>query len=385
MTAGPPLPARLGPLDDLMARHFPLLPRTRPSCRPLPSRVAHVEHLVQQAAGQPPADALLRAAEAHNFAALIASDCGMPDLARTLCLRQYATIRANAPVSIVAAKLALQPLVNLGRLHTRDGDGDAAHRVFQTLFTTVRDRRHADLDALHFDARALVVDADHAELTQWLWAVVLADGSRALARAGRWREARDVAAAHHGIGERLLDGRQVAVIDAYTRGDPDAQAMLEASTTPTAWERAVASCLTAAWHLRTGHLTTDNVAAATDSYRQAVASDVDATFAVRLGLAIASLAADHPAPAAVIAHLEHTAISTGDAYIARDVLGAAHAASLTLGATHHLTTVVEHAGLDVGGMPEPLLTQLTNATDAAEHAIAAAVAVGDRPPRSSHN
>jgi hypothetical protein len=366
-------PAQLSPIDDLLARHFPLLPRTRPSCRPLPSRVAHVEQLVRRAA-HAPANALLRAAEAHNFAALIASDCGMADLARTLCLRQYAAIRTTTPVGVAAAKLALQPLVNLGRLHTRAGDGDAAYQVFQTLFDTVRGRGEADIDGVRIDARTLVVDADHAELTQWMWVTLLADGSRALARAGRWHEARDAAAAHQGIGERLFDGRQVAIIDASSRAAAHARAMLEATPTPTDWERAVAACLDVACHARSGQLTAGHVTAAASTYHRAVRGDVDGVFAARLGLTIAALTGDHPDAAAVATHVEHAATDADDAYVARDVLAAASTVPLTAETVRVLTNAVQHAGLDAGSLPGPLLTRLTEAANTAEQIIAATAA-----------
>jgi hypothetical protein len=69
--------------------------------------------------------ALTRAAEACNLAALIASDCGMPGLARDLCWRQYGVFAQARIRDETTAKLALQPLINLARLHIRDGDGDA--------------------------------------------------------------------------------------------------------------------------------------------------------------------------------------------------------------------------------------------------------------------
>jgi|ERR1022692_3438921 hypothetical protein len=52
-------------------------PRTRPACRALDVRVAQVSDLAH-AAAQRTSDSVLRAAEAHNLAALIVSDCGLP-------------------------------------------------------------------------------------------------------------------------------------------------------------------------------------------------------------------------------------------------------------------------------------------------------------------
>ncbi len=47
---------------------------------------------------------------------------------------------------------------------------------------------------------------------QWLWTVLLSDSLRALCKAGHWTEALRQAQQHNGIGQRLLDGRQIAVL-----------------------------------------------------------------------------------------------------------------------------------------------------------------------------
>ena len=73
---------------DLAARQFPLVPRPRTACRPLAERIDRVARLADQA-GHAAGDAQLHAAEAFNLAALIASDCAMPGLARDLCWRQF--------------------------------------------------------------------------------------------------------------------------------------------------------------------------------------------------------------------------------------------------------------------------------------------------------
>ena len=65
-------------------RCLPLTGRPRPACRPLPERVAEVSGIAR-AACQADAGALAEASHAMNKAALIASDCGLQDLARDLC------------------------------------------------------------------------------------------------------------------------------------------------------------------------------------------------------------------------------------------------------------------------------------------------------------
>ncbi|MGH3684444.1 MAG: hypothetical protein ACRDRU_23605 [Pseudonocardiaceae bacterium] len=51
-----------------------------------------------------------------------ANGCGLLDLAQQLCWRQFDLFQATTPLTAKTAKLALQPIVNLGRLSTRDGD-----------------------------------------------------------------------------------------------------------------------------------------------------------------------------------------------------------------------------------------------------------------------
>ncbi|MGQ0777843.1 MAG: hypothetical protein ACT4NY_26110 [Pseudonocardiales bacterium] len=120
-------------LNDLVEQRFPLLPRSRPVCRSLTERLERVRRHADLASRHTD-DALLRAAEAHNLAALITSDCAMPELARDLCWRQFGIFATNGPYDQATAKLTLQPLVNLGRLHTRDGNGTAAYQLHEALF-----------------------------------------------------------------------------------------------------------------------------------------------------------------------------------------------------------------------------------------------------------
>ncbi|MEV4515193.1 hypothetical protein AB0K00_40320 [Dactylosporangium sp. NPDC049525] len=373
-------------LDELLALHFPLLPRTRPSCRPLHSRIAHVEDLVQQAQ-QPTADTLARAAEAHNFSALIASDCGLAALARELCQRQHTAIRATTPVGVAHAKLTLQPLINLGRLHTRAGDGTAAYQVLHALFDTVQRRSTARIDGITFDARHLVLDAEHPELVQWLWAVLLADGTRALARAGRWEEASQHAEQHHGVGTRLLDGRQVTIIATHPQ---TALAMLAATDTAAPWERAIAACLTTICRIRLQQCTDADIGAMVDAYHTVEPDTTDPVFHVRLGLTAATLAAGHPAAAELLGRVEGTATGTTDAYIARDVLAAAHLLPVADRTMQDMTETVQQAGLGAGDIPPTLLNRLLQATDTAERLISATVRsatppaeMNQRPPEAA--
>jgi hypothetical protein len=68
---------------------------------------------------------------------------------------------------------------------------------------------------------------DRGEVRARLRRVLLADGTRTLR--GRWNEALAHIEAHRGVGKRMLDGRQVAVLAA---GDTEQAAALLKDTMP---------------------------------------------------------------------------------------------------------------------------------------------------------
>jgi hypothetical protein len=213
---------------NIIARRFPLVPRPKPACRPLAWRLSRVTRLAEQAA-QGTGDGPLRAAEALNHAALIASDCGMPGVARDLCWRQSDIHAAAGGATVVpAARRTLQPLINLARLRIRAGDGMGGYQLIRSLFESIRDNQpqtflEGRTVALPF---AATPGEQHGAVLQWIWTVVLSDGLRGLCRAGRWSAARSCAEQHHGIGQRLLDGRQIAVLANIEDGQHNAAAQL---------------------------------------------------------------------------------------------------------------------------------------------------------------
>lgn len=135
------------------ARRFPLAPRPKPPCRPLEQRLDRATRLASHAQASDPG-ATLRAAEACNLAALIASDCAMPDLARDLCWQHFDAYATAGPYDEAGAKLALQPLVNLARLRIRDGDG--GYQLLQAPYDAVRSRGQAVIDGRPVSTAALV-------------------------------------------------------------------------------------------------------------------------------------------------------------------------------------------------------------------------------------
>lgn len=190
---------------DAIARRFPLVCRAKPAGRALSARIGSLRLTQRESDGDDHYTQIARASEVFNVAALIASDCGMPDLARNLCWRQYDIFDAARPLPGPIAKLALQPVLNIPRQMIRDGDGEAAYAALGDLFRAARNRSTASVAGRNIDlADGTTLPEDHKAICTQLWAAILADGTRALVHTGRWTEAAQAIAAHRGVGGRLL-------------------------------------------------------------------------------------------------------------------------------------------------------------------------------------
>lgn len=361
-------------LNDLVEQRFPLLPRSKPVCRSLSDRLDRVRHQADRAS-QHTDNVLLHAAEAHNLAALIVSDCAMPALARDLCWRQFDLFATHGPYDQATAKLALQPVVNLARLHTRDGHGNTAYQLHEALFHAAQTRTAASIDDRIISLGTIIHSGDdHSEIVRWLWTILLADGLRALCRSGRWSEALHRAEQHNGVGHRLFDGRQVAII-AHCADHHHAEAirLTEASATPTAWEEAVAACLKVlclTWADQPTHSATTTMI---DAYLALDPVPEHAAFHVRLGLSVADLAHHTHDTQPVIRMIEHSALDSADAYAARDARTHRTPSSLTDTAAHNLDQTIRSAGLGTT-MPPRLLDNLMQSVQKSETALARALA-----------
>ena len=350
-------------LRSKAADWFPLLPRTRPPCLALHLRVDELRELVRSASQGPDQIRLSSAAETLNKAALITSDCGLVDLAQQLCWCQFNVFHAATPLTAKTAKLALQPIVNLGRLATRGGDGSRAYRIFENAYDAVSTQAATEIDGRDIDFRRFVNQTDERqELRKFLWTILLADGTRALTQAGRWGDALRHIDQYKGIGKRMLDGRQVAILARCTTGDHDAAIdMLEASSTPDPWEHAVATCLRTLC-LRLGNQPADTSAAAmVRAYLRLEPSREHRVFRTRLGLCLIDLATDaHRAGTPpVIARVIREAVTGADAYSASDVLSHELCRSTMAQADEDaLTSIVKSSGLRRGTMPADLLDDL---------------------------
>jgi hypothetical protein len=117
--------------------------------------------------------------------------------------------------------------------------------VLKTLHAAALSRTATLVDGMRVDFGTLTSTADgRKEACTLTWTALLVDGTRALAQAGRWKEAAEHAAAYRGTGARLLDGRQAAILAllADNRTSEAAQ-IVEQSTVAEPWEHAVQAVL----------------------------------------------------------------------------------------------------------------------------------------------
>ncbi|MGA5818100.1 hypothetical protein ACPC54_09605 [Kitasatospora sp. NPDC094028] len=346
---------------DPVARRFPLVARPRPACLPLNARVGRLGELADTAAGQ--ADPI-RASAVFNQAALLASDLALPDYARELCHRHSALYLTHGPLPAASAIRGLEPVVNLARLHVRAGLHRQGHRLLLDLYRAVSTATETAIDGITVPAHLTETELQRAEVVTWLWKVVIADGTRALTAAGRWSEALRHIEEHRGIGRRILDGRQVAVLARATTGDrPGALALLATTEPGEPWEDAVTAVLTALCRPRDR----DAAEAAIGRCLAFEPGQGLAVFATRLALTAADTAGpDTPAARYLIQHLANRAEESSDGYALRELL--AHDGVRTrLGPsrTAALELVLAACALDSAALAEHLRDRL-------EHTLAGA-------------
>lgn len=350
------------------ARLFPLVARPRPAYQPLDARLQEIRALAE-AARSAATNGLSLAATAHNKAALIASDCGLTELTRQLCWQQFEVFSRARPLHGTAARYALEPLVNLARLHLRDGHGDAAWQLLCGLHQAVTSRADAVVDTRTISLRDLTSDEDaHRCLCQWLWAVLLADGTRALTRESRWDEALAHVERHHGIGRRLLDGRQVAVVANVIAGNhTTALSILEESVLAEDWEQAVAACLTVFCRRSAGRPLGSTVEAMIERVLGLGQERELLVARVRLGLAAIDLADAEARVGPVLRCLASQAADVDDGYAARELLSHPGGKSrLTTAEEAALTAIVAASGLREPAEPATLAPALLETVAVAE-------------------
>ncbi|MBQ0852866.1 hypothetical protein J8N05_32365 [Streptomyces sp. BH-SS-21] len=366
-------------IPDVLARRFPLIARPRPPTLPLPQRVRALAELAARVAKT--GDASI-ASTVYNQAALIASDTGMPDVARALCRQHAAAYLDAAPLSGRAAIRALEPVVNLARLDIRAGHyADGRHRLLQLFDAVSTSVSIAVFEDIVVPPDLTSTASDRQEIRAWLWRVLLADGTRALTAAGRWTEALAHVEAHHGVGQRMLDGRQVAVLAALSTGNTgDANNLLNDTKPGEPWEEAVTDCLTAMCHRATGlpwERTLQNLVTTYLGHQEEEALTV---FYTRLGLAVLDvIASPERSEARLVAEeLHRRAIKASDGYAVRDILAHPLCAALaTDREAQDCRTLLTACALGAGTLTEELRGQLDHAVRTSDHTIRESLARQD--------
>ncbi|MGW3071665.1 hypothetical protein [Kitasatospora sp. NPDC001132] len=337
-----------------IAQRFPLVARHRPTCLPLNARVDRLCELADTASRQN--DPGL-ASTVFNQAALLASDLGLPDYARELCHRHAALYLAPGPLPAGSAIRGLEPIVNLARLHIRAGHHQHGHQLLLDLYHAVTTATETTLDGTTVPAHLTETDQQRHEVRQWLWRVVITDGTRALTTAGRWADALRHIEAHHGIGRRILDGRQVAVLACATASDPPgALALLEDTEPGDSWENAVTAVLTALCRPGDRH-------AAETAIDHCLAFEPDeglAVFTTRLALtAIDAAGPNTPAARNLIKQLSRQTGRRGDGYALRDLLTHPGVRDrLEPGRTVELEQALATCALGSAALPKPIHDRL---------------------------
>ncbi|MEV6949567.1 hypothetical protein AB0N07_48260 [Streptomyces sp. NPDC051172] len=352
-----------------IASRIPLVRRTKAPALPLEERINHLTGLTVAPAGAGHHDLVARTCGVLNYAALIASDIGLPNLAEDLCWRQHQVFADAGRLSGRVAVMSLMPLVNLSRLLTRAGHGELAYSLLRCLNDAARHRTKTDIDGRTIDLTALTsTDEDHRTVCQELYVTLLVDGARALAQIGRWTEAADAMAQHRGIGNRLLDGRQIKVMALMDQGlDQQARDLIDTTQPVEPWERAITLLLHAHCRPADTPVPESDLNRTLDEAIQLLAhpDPPTAAFQTRTGLSALELDRTGRYGARVLDSV--VSVARLDAYAARDaLLHPIVASALEDRATDALHAVIAAAGLGSGVLSAHHREALTGAVDHAE-------------------
>ena len=358
-----------------IARRFPLVARFRPACLPLPDRLRTLVDLAGRAAQQGEQGL---ASTVYNQFALLASDVGLPDLARSVCHRHANAYLRACPLSAASAIRGLEPLVNLARLQIRSGNTDDGRRRLLDLYEAVGSGNSVAFEGITVAAGLTRTDEDRQEVRAWLWRVLLADGTRTLTTTGRWRDALAHIEEHRGIGTRMLDGRQVAVVAALTEGATErARELLNGTAPGDPWEQAVTDCLTALCLREAGQDVGDCMAGLVDNYLSHEAKPGMTVFDVRLGLTTLDAvgSTERPGTRRLVGDLVRRTTAARDGYAAREVLADELFTTVaTDDQAQECADLVAACCLEGGVPPEELYSELSAGLDSSESVIASSLA-----------
>ncbi|MEU8911772.1 hypothetical protein [Streptomyces nigrescens] len=370
MTAPHP-PAKL----HRLVRRFPLVSRSH---LVYPSFAARVEE-VHTCAEKSTQDGLLLdrinlACATWNLSALIASDCGLTDLAPDLCLRQLRLFQEAWPVTGDTAITCLQPIVNLVRLTARAGDPRAAYQQLMSVYRAVHDGGTVTVHGHPIDFTGFTTDSTLDHIQPWLRSLLLEDGTRLLVATGQWPQAAEHATVYDKAPERLHDSRQAHVMASlHTAGPDTATSLIDKATIAEPWENAVAQILRHYADHLAGRATAEGFTAVERAVREALepAPPHLRMFRVRLVLAAIDLASE--GCVAQAQSLRNAIVSdttqAGDAYAAREILR--HPVLLASELSHReLEAIVRDGRLGQGALPESVLSTMMQAVSTAEVSLA---------------
>lgn len=353
-----------------IAQRFPLVARFRPACLPLPRRVGALADLADTAVKK--TDQGLASA-VYNQAALIAADLDLSDLAREMCHQHAAAYLDTCPLPGMSAIRGLEPVVNLARLQIRAGLGDDGRQRLLDLYEAVGSGAAARFEGIAVPADLTATDEDRHEVRAWLWRVLLADGTRTLTTEGRWAEALTHIEAHRGVGKRMLDGRQVAVLAALVEGDTASAGALLAATIPgDPWEQAVTTCLSVLCRRNAGQPVDVYLADLVTTYSERKSEPGMTVFDTRLGLTVLDAIGPANAPVAhlIVDVLHRRTTDAQDGYAARENL--AHplfTAIATDRQAQDCRALTRACALGAGTIPDELQEELTAALRASDTVI----------------
>ncbi|MGX1494936.1 hypothetical protein [Streptomyces tendae] len=312
------------------------------------------------------------ASAVYNQAALIASDLDLPDLARVMCHQHSAAYLHASPLPAMSAIRGLEPVVNLARLQTCAGNADEGRQLLLSLYKAVERGTSGRFEGVNVPANLTETGEDRHEVCAWLWRVLLADGTRTLTTKGRWADALAHIEAHQGIGKRMLDGRQVAVVAALVAGDTTRAADLLADTMPgDPWEQAVTACLTVLCRSDAGQPTDGHLTDLVTAYFKRKTESAMTVFDTRLGLTVLDVGSAEALTAhRIVADLHRRTTDTEDGYAARENL--AHPLFIKIATDRQVQdcrALVRACALDAGTLPDKLRRELTAALRASDRVI----------------
>ncbi len=295
-----------------------------------------------------------------------------------MCHQHAAAYLHACPLPGMSAIRALEPVVNLARLQIRAGRTDEGRQRLLDLYQAVEAGTAAQFEGVAVPEDLTATDDDRHQVRAWLWRVLLADGTRTLTTTGRWAEAKAHIEAHRGVGKRMLDGRQVAVLAALTAGDTARAAVLLADTMPgDPWEQVVTACLTVLCRRDAGQPTDAHLADLVTAYCGRKPEPGMTVFDIRLGLTVLDAIGSAEAPAArrVVEDLHRRTTEAQDGYAARENL--AHSLSTAAATDRQVQdsrAAVDACALGARIIPDDLQGELTAALCTSDSVIRGSLA-----------